>query len=346
MLKFASASIALLALSNPALAASGCANPTEAAALKTAVLQQELMVAALQCREAGAYNRFVNTFRPELQTSDASLKAFFVRRGGEHGEAGYDAFKTKAANLSALENARDARAFCADARALFQAAMAHRGSLMSFVNTRAGAADIGNVCIDSRPGPVLAQAEIKAPPGMTTVITPAAAGLTAAPAKAIPITPPVAAAIKAAAAPVQVAVGGVPTYNVPAIPYRSEGAPPPLPVAAQPAPAPAILARAEPAPAPMERAEPARQDYAEQDAILRDRQAARQEQLEQDAAAPYDAEEAAPPPRPRYYRARAPRYVDPYSYAYAPRAYYPPVPQYQYRYPSPPSRYWYRREYW
>src|SRR6185312_1245503 len=184
MLKYASASIALLALSNPALinsswAASGCANPTEAAALKTAVLQQELMVAALQCREAGAYNRFVNTFQPELQSSDASLKAFFVRRGGEHGEAGYDAFKTKAANLSALENARDAKAFCADAHALFQAAMAHRGTLMSFVNARAGAADVGNVGIDSRPGPVLAQADIKAAPRMTTVINPAAAGLTA-----------------------------------------------------------------------------------------------------------------------------------------------------------------------
>jgi hypothetical protein len=331
MLKYACASIALLALSNPALAASGCANPTEAAALKTAVLQQELMVAALQCRESGAYNRFVNTYRPELQTSDASLKAFFVRRGGEHGEAGYDAFKTKAANLSALENARDARAFCADAHALFEAAMSHRGSLMSFVNTRAGAADVGNVCIDSRPGPVLAAAETKAP----------------APAKPVPITAPVAAAIKAAAAPVQVAVGGVPTYNVPAIPYRSEGAP--LPPAAQPEPAPAILARAEPVPAPMERAEP-RQDYAEQDAILRDREAARQEQLEEDAAAPYeasrDSDEAAPPPRPRYYRARARRYADPDAYAYVPPRPYPPAYQYQYRYPMPPSRYWYRRDYW
>src|SRR6478736_10011268 len=151
MLKYASASIALLALSNPALAASGCANPTEAAALKTAVLQQELMVAALQCREAGAYNRFVNTYQPELQSSDASLKAFFVRRGGEHGEAGYDAFKTKAANLSALEQARNAGGFCADAHALFAAAFAHQGSLMSFVESRAGQTDIGGICAESRP---------------------------------------------------------------------------------------------------------------------------------------------------------------------------------------------------
>lgn len=345
MLKYASASIALLALSNPALAASSCANPTEAAALKTAVLQQELMVAALQCREAGAYNRFVNTFRPELQSSDAALKAFFVRRGGEHGEAGYDAFKTKAANLSALENARDAGSFCADAHALFQAAMAHRGTLMSFVNARAGTADLGNVCIDSRPGPVLAKAEVKAPPGMTTVIMPAAAGLTAAPGKAAPIGAPVAAAIKAAAAPVQVAVGGVPTYRVPAIPYRAEGAPMPPIAPAQPAP---ILARTEPAPVEAAEPEPPRPDYAEQDAVLRDRQAAREEQLEEDAAAPDQADEAAPPPPPRYYRARA-RYGDsdayaPNSYAYAPPR--PYAPAWQYRYPAPPPRYWYRRDYW
>src|SRR3954462_4944340 len=165
MFKTASASIALLALCNPALIgsawAAGCASPEEASSLKTAVLQQELMVAALQCHESGSYNRFVNTYRPELQSSDASLKAFFVRRGGEHGEAGYDAFKTKAANLSALEQARDAGAFCSDARALFQAALANRGSLMSFVNARPGAADVGNVCIESRPGPMLAQADAK-----------------------------------------------------------------------------------------------------------------------------------------------------------------------------------------
>src|ERR1700684_313337 len=141
-----------LALANPALAAD-CASPLEAAALETAVMQQELMVAALQCREVSAYNRFVMTYRPGLEASDAALKAFFVRRGGEHGEAGYDTFKTKAANLSALEQARDTRAFCADAHTLFQAALSNRGSLMSFVESRSSGTDVGNICVESRPGP-------------------------------------------------------------------------------------------------------------------------------------------------------------------------------------------------
>ena len=307
MLKYASAAIALLALCNPALIApvwaAGCASPAEATALKTAVLQQELMVAALQCHESGAYNRFVNTYRPELQSSDATLKTFFVRRGGEHGEAGYDTFKTKAANLSALEQARDAAAFCADAHVLFQAALSNRGSLMSFVDAHSGAADIGNICIDSRPAPVLARAMEKS----------------SAPAKTIAIAAAAPAISKPPAPPAQVAVVGVPAHSLPAIPYRHDAVAPPPP-----------------------------QDVArtndQQDRILEDREAARNDE-EADNAPVYTAEEEAPPPPPRYYPVRSRPYPD---YAYAPRPYGPP-PGWQngYRnYPAPPPPpYWYRGGY-
>ena len=196
MMKTATAAIALLALANPALInpvqAAGCATPNEAAALRAAVIQQELMVAALQCHETGAYNRFVMTYRGELQTSDAVLKTFFLRRGGEHGEAGYDTFKTKAANLSALEQARNGRAFCADAHALFAAAFANQGGLISFVEAHAGSTDIGGICAESRP--VLARTEVRPASGA---------------AQAIKIAETNSAEI-----------GGVPDHNLPAIPYR------------------------------------------------------------------------------------------------------------------------------
>jgi hypothetical protein len=214
MLKSACASIALLALSNPALInpalAADCATPADAAALKIAVMQQELMVAALQCHETPAYNRFVLTYRNELQSSDAGLKAFFIRRGGEHGEAGYDAFKTKAANLSALEQARNTSAFCADAHALFAAAFANQGSLVSFVQSRSTATDIGNICVESRPSPVLARTDVKPEK------VPASAAAKADVVKVAEVRP------------AEVAVGGVPAYSLPAIPYwRQNGAPPP-----------------------------------------------------------------------------------------------------------------------
>jgi hypothetical protein len=303
MFKTASASIALFALCNPALIgsawAAGCANPDEASALKTAVLQQELMVAALQCHESGAYNRFVNTYRPELQSSDATLKTFFVRRGGEHGEAGYDTFKTKAANLSALEQARNGTAFCADAHVLFQAALANRGTLMSFVDAHSGAADIGNICVESRPAPVLARA-IEKP---ATPVKAIAVAAVATPA-------PAAAATPKPIAPAQVAVAGVPAHSLPAIPYRHEEAPQQQTAVAN--------------------------DTRDRD--FEDREAARNDE-EADDAPVYVAEEVPPPPPPpRYYPVRARPYPS-YAYgpgSYGPpqnwQNNYPPAPPPRYWY--------------
>jgi hypothetical protein len=143
MLKTTCALLALtLSLEGPALAAN-CATPAEATALKAAVIQQELMVAAYQCHETRSYNRFVINYRGELQASDAALKAYFVRRGGE---AGYDSFKTKAANIFGLEQARHADAFCADAHGLFTAAFANRDGLTRFVESRS----VGGACVEPR----------------------------------------------------------------------------------------------------------------------------------------------------------------------------------------------------
>ena len=64
-----------------------CTTQGELSSLRTAALQQQLMVAGLTCHASEAYNRFVLAYRPELQKSDAELKAYFIRRGGEHGEA-------------------------------------------------------------------------------------------------------------------------------------------------------------------------------------------------------------------------------------------------------------------
>jgi hypothetical protein len=325
MLKTTSATIALLGLSvtlaDPALAA-GCASPVEAAALKTAVMQQELMVAALQCHETAAYNRFVIAYRPELQESDAALKAFFVRRGGEHGEAGYDTFKTKAANLSALEQARDSGAFCADAHALYQAALANRGSLMSFVESRGSATDIGNICVESRPVPL----PVRSADAVPVIVAPVPA---AAAAVRIPSAPVGGAPVAVAAAPVKTApsvkvadvhpadaaVGGVPSYNGPAIPYRGAGAAPP-PLARTP-----------------------------------DRDSVQDQDQEDDAQPAYATEQDAPPPPPRSYQIRnSPYGYDGYgNYAPRPPRPYGPPPGWRqgwsnYNYPVPPASYgWYLR---
>jgi hypothetical protein len=327
-------------MSNPALAAT-CALPGDVAALKTAVIQQELMVAALQCRETGAYNRFVIAYRGELQSLDANMKAFFARRGGQ-GEAGYDTFKTKAANLSALREARNARAFCADARALFLAAQNHQGSLASFVEARSGI-DIGNSNICAEP----------------VLLQPIPSGAQVKPAPALIRT--------AGVQPAEIGIGGVPDYQPPAMPYRPQSparaAAPPTAAVRQDnaasvqesdAQGSAAMTNGQEAPRPPYSGPPNRADDNRGTAVVkpagttpadvavggvpdhnmpaipfeqmrRDRVAARENEGPQYNAPRSTADdEAYPPPRPRFY---GPRYGNDYDRRYEERtyrAYYPP----------------------
>src|SRR5215813_2220562 len=96
MLKGTATALALFGMVGQALAAGACARPDEALALKTASMQQELMVAALYCNDVGLYNRFVVSYQRELQNSDAALLTYFQR--GHGGSSAYHAYKTALAN--------------------------------------------------------------------------------------------------------------------------------------------------------------------------------------------------------------------------------------------------------
>jgi hypothetical protein len=148
MMRTAMAAIACMALANPALAAGSCATEPEAMALRTAAVQQQLMVAAFMCQGKEDYNRFVQTYGRELRSSDAVLKSYFVRLSGRGGEVAYDAYKTRAANLSALEQARNDRAFCTLAGQLFAAALRSQAPLAAFVAAAPSAPGFTEVCID------------------------------------------------------------------------------------------------------------------------------------------------------------------------------------------------------
>jgi len=131
--KFISASLLAVSLCSTSVeAASFCTTPDEMAALRTAAVQQELMVAGLTCQSSDAYNRFVLAYGPELQRSDADLKSYFLRREGARGEAAYDTFKTKLANLSSFSDVTNS-AYCANTRAAFAMALSRHQSLASFV---------------------------------------------------------------------------------------------------------------------------------------------------------------------------------------------------------------------
>jgi len=114
--------MALNCLAGSASAAT-CATRADLDALRTAAMQQELMVAALSCHEIARYNRFVLAHQPELIASDGRLKAFFVSRDAHGGEAQYHAYKTELANASSLRSIREVDTFCSATESEFDAAL-------------------------------------------------------------------------------------------------------------------------------------------------------------------------------------------------------------------------------
>jgi hypothetical protein len=115
--------VAMMAMAQNALAGEGCVRHREMVALETAALQQKLMVAALSCHAIRLYNRFVISYRRDLQRSDNELKAFFIRHGSV---ADYHAFKTRLANNSSLASIGDTDSYCRNAYEEFDEALSTR----------------------------------------------------------------------------------------------------------------------------------------------------------------------------------------------------------------------------
>lgn len=104
-----------------------CAEPDEAAAIQTTVVDQQLVDAALTCgatiRER--FNAYRTAFGPELRLSDRALLSLFTRvYGSTKGDAAYNLFKTDMASKAELRRIRDAANFCRAADLVLTAANA------------------------------------------------------------------------------------------------------------------------------------------------------------------------------------------------------------------------------
>ena len=117
-----------------AATASGCARPADMNALRTAAMQQRLMVAALSCGESQSYNRFVRSYQVELQASDKNLQTYFRRVNGKTGTADYHAYKTRLANASSMAVINDSVNYCASAKASFEEALNNKVQLAAFTS--------------------------------------------------------------------------------------------------------------------------------------------------------------------------------------------------------------------
>jgi hypothetical protein len=147
--------LALLAMTAQGYAADLC-DAASSAALKTAAVQQELMVAGFTCDAGPRYNQFVTAHRAELQTSDAVLMTYFKKR--DHGkEAGYDSYKTKAANLSAGRSASEGGLYCQAVAHAFD--IAEHTTLADFVAREHLIIPVPDACAVKYDPPELAAAE-------------------------------------------------------------------------------------------------------------------------------------------------------------------------------------------
>jgi len=137
--KTGATALALFGMTGQVMAAGICARPQEAMALKTAAMQQEMMVAALYCNDVKPYNHFVLSHQHELQESDAMLMAYFKRADGPRaGETAYHAYKTGLANDFSLAGLHGMQAFCATANAAFDTAESQAAgpTLVTFISTQ------------------------------------------------------------------------------------------------------------------------------------------------------------------------------------------------------------------
>src|SRR5215831_8255743 len=144
IVKTGAAVLMLTCMAENALAATaaGCAQPEDMAAVKTAAIQQRLMVAALSCHAVDLYNKFVTSYQKDLQASDQNLQNFFRRLNGKTGTADYHAFKTKLANASSMASIGDITGYCASAQATFDMALAEsKPNLKVFVSTQTTSVD-------------------------------------------------------------------------------------------------------------------------------------------------------------------------------------------------------------
>jgi hypothetical protein len=153
---------------NAMAAGAPCTRPQELEAIKTAAVQQELMVAALSCNATPRYNQFVTTFQGALQASDRALQAFFRRVAGRGGTAAYHAFKTRMANAASRRSIAHITNFCDGAENMFVAALdSGQPNLASFLSSQNSLeAQQYSVCDNL---PVMAEYEPATPPAIVTL---------------------------------------------------------------------------------------------------------------------------------------------------------------------------------
>ncbi len=118
------AGILILTTSSAAWAKSNCASPDELQGLNTRVLQSDLMVGALACKQQASYNAFVKKFQTELVRRSDSMQSYFRRVYGGASANKLNRFVTNLANDSSSTSLNmQENQFCGAIQETFQTAL-------------------------------------------------------------------------------------------------------------------------------------------------------------------------------------------------------------------------------
>ena len=120
---FLAMAVTATVLSSRPAAAESCSQPSDQMALNTRVLQTELMVGALACKNQKLYNKFVVKYRGDLIKQGQSLRAMFDRRHGSGGTTRMNALVTRLANEASRRSVAQRYGFCRQSAFLFAKAL-------------------------------------------------------------------------------------------------------------------------------------------------------------------------------------------------------------------------------
>lgn len=108
-----------------ASAASSCVAGKDEMALQTRLLQTELMVSALTCKQTTKYNDFVKMHQKELMKAHTQLRSFFNKKyGAKVGGDELNSFITRLANDSSKRSIKNVKLFCETTTVVYDGALA------------------------------------------------------------------------------------------------------------------------------------------------------------------------------------------------------------------------------
>lgn len=122
-----------------------CVSEAERQAMAVRAFQSQLMVAAVACNQADAYNTFARRYQTQLTSQGESLKAYFKRAHAGKSEKELNNFITELANAWSQVHLQNMTSYCKATWATMWQLEKHPQSAADFVTTARNQSYIANV---------------------------------------------------------------------------------------------------------------------------------------------------------------------------------------------------------